>query len=316
MIRYTEGPEVRKVTPKAVQPMSIDMDRYFTDGLRLLTIFVMMISLSILVVLGGTLAIMASHYSTYPHIARDVWQLILIPLLCSHGILLGIVLPLSAKAVPWRLVVVAGAMVGGIYVAQLLGEDKICLSFIILFTQMLCTSVMGFILRGLGFQLRTDCYTERMRFNQSMLALVSSTRTIDVRAIQERYQFLLRTLFCWTLALALLMSLLSLFGVLVPKHVWVDCLKGECLLFVVIPVVCAWMVWEGLGEGWRSLPTIILFVVCACVVLMSFLGWVMSDRFSRPAAMDVKIGALLVVWLIFVRLIGLRLCREGWVRNE
>ncbi|MEA1951352.1 MAG: hypothetical protein U9N87_08205 [Planctomycetota bacterium] len=150
------------------------MNRLLTDGPRLLVVLGMVISLSVLVVLGGTLAIMASHYDTYPHTARDVWQLILVPLLCSHG----------------------------------------------------------------------------------------------------------------------------------------------CLLFVAAPVVCAWIVLEGLSDGWRILPTMFLFIVCASFVLIVFHGLVLPEGLRWPTTTDLKAVAFLVVWLLFVRLMGFRLCREGWVREE
>ena len=122
------------------------MPRLLTDGPRILVVFGMVISLSIFVVLCGTLVIKASHYDGYPFTVRDVWQLILVPLLCSHGYLLGIVLPLSAKAVPWRLVAVAAMLAGGICIAQLYREEMIYLAFVILFIQMLSASLLGLIL--------------------------------------------------------------------------------------------------------------------------------------------------------------------------
>ena len=320
MIRYPEATQVRKVTQKAGKRASIGMERFSTDGPRLLVVLAVVISLSILGVLGGTYAIMAMHYDTYTNTDEDVWRLILVPLLYSLECLLGIVLPLTAKAVPWRLVGAAAMLVGSIYAAQLLEADKSCLAFVIVLTQMLCTSVLGFILRGLGFQLRTGVYNEPLKFNRLMLALVSAIRIIDVPAIRARYKFLIRTLFSWTIALAALMSLLSVFFILVPKPVWAGCLMHEYSLFVAMPLVCVWIALGGLGEGSQSFPTTFLFIVSASIV-MSIIVIIFHD-ISLPkdlcvtAVKDIAIGALLIVWLVVVRLVGFRLCREGWAWEE
>jgi len=164
--------------------------------------------------------------------------------------------------------------------------------------------------------LRTDARAEPLRFNRAMLAITGAIRIADVRVIQERYQFVLRTLFFWTLALAVLMSLWNVFCTLVAKPVWTSCLIPECALFVAVPLVCVWIVLAGLVEGEHNLLASFLFAATACLTLIAFRRIVLPAGFYVPGLKQLTVAALLCTWLVIARLVGFCLYREGWLREE
>ena len=226
-------------------------------------------------------------------------------MLCSQGCFWGIVLPLVGKMPQWNLVAAVVAVVGAIYCVQWLEvEDHtiIATMLAIVLMQMLCACIPAFVLRAIGFRLTTDTNDTQPLIRGILLAqgAIASKPTDEEN---RRFQFLLRTLFYWTSASAVL---LSAYSVLTFSPVWSEIVSyfrdpglPSYVVFVSVAVspFCLWLVFSDELLRWRFLAFLLTNVIALIITLFGMSILLFLAEIS------------LLLWLLLARASGFRLLR-------
>ena len=237
-------------------------------------------------------------------------------ILCSQGCFWGIALPLAGKTPPWHLVAAVVTIVSVIYCVQWIEvEDNTIIATLlaIVLMQMLCACIPAFVLRAIGFRLTTDT-NDTQPLIQGILLAQGAIAPKPAGEEKRRFQFLLRTLFSWTSASAVL---LSAYSVLTLSPVWPEIVSYfrdpglpsyVVFLSVVVSPFCLWLVFSDELLRWRFLAFLLANVIA---LIITFFGMII------PSLMDLELLIIplflaeisLLLWLLLARASGFRLLR-------